>query len=119
MQNRQFDEKHATKWTSAVTHAEAHSFRNSTVITAQVVEMSVTVNDRPIHDFTNLDDYIPPVMTPRVQTIHCFTKEFCHLKKNICFAVFNLCHNFYLWLWHSLSHVTESGVNLLQKFLSL
>lgn len=48
-------------------------FRNSTVITAQVVETSVTVNDSPIH---NLDDHIPPVMTPGFKPFTVLPRNF-------------------------------------------
>ena len=36
------------------------------MITAQVVETSVTVNNSPIQDYTQLDDHVPPTyeMTP-------------------------------------------------------
>ena len=86
-------------------------FRNSTVITAQVVETLGTVNDGPIQDCTNLDDHIPPVMTPGF-------KPFTVLPRNFVMCCFHP-FSFYLWLCHSLSHVTESGVNLLPKVLSL
>ena len=86
-------------------------FRNSTVITAQVVETSVTVNDSPIQDCTNLDDHIPPIMNTGFKPGTVLPRNFVIC----CFQPFS----FYLWLCHSLSYVTESGVNLLQKILIL
>ena len=51
-------------------------FRNSTVITAQVVETSVTVNDSPIQDCTNLDEHIPPVLTPGFKPFTVLPRNF-------------------------------------------
>ena len=96
-------------------------FRNSTVITAQVVETSVTVNDSPIQDCTNLDDHTPCSrlydMTPGFKPFTVLARELSSEKKYMlcCFHPFS----FYLLLCYSLSHVTESGVKLLQNFLSL
>ena len=67
-------------------------FRNSTVITAQVVETSVTVNDSPIQDCTNLDDHIAPVVCRIIWLLgsnhSLFYQGNCHLKKNICVVLF-------------------------------